>query len=167
MGGSPLPTALFRPLAFSQQVYYWEADSPNDTEKMKVLFLPETVVKLKNLTSHTQYLVSISAFNAAGDGPRSDPRPGRTHQAGRTNSRLSHEAPMLRGGTCGEAPMSGPGSQGPPGQASARSRRRKPVRAEPASLPSPQGLQAADLGLAHNHQGTFQVLQGLPVRLAN
>nr|XP_053782234.1 protein sidekick-1 isoform X3 [Desmodus rotundus] len=63
------------------KVYYWEADSPNDTEKMKVLFLPETVVKLKNLTSHTQYLVSISAFNAAGDGPRSDPRPGRTHQA--------------------------------------------------------------------------------------
>ncbi|KAF6082866.1 sidekick cell adhesion molecule 1 [Phyllostomus discolor] len=63
------------------KVYYWEADSPNDTEKMKVLFLPETVVRLKNLTSHTQYLLSISAFNAAGDGPRSDPRPGRTLQA--------------------------------------------------------------------------------------
>lgn len=51
---------------------------------MKVLFLPETVLKLKNLTSHTQYLVSISAFNAAGDGPQSDPRQGRTHQAGRS-----------------------------------------------------------------------------------
>ncbi|XP_035870614.1 protein sidekick-1 isoform X1 [Phyllostomus discolor] len=63
------------------KVYYWEADSPNDTEKMKVLFLPETAVRLKNLTSHTQYLLSISAFNAAGDGPRSDPRPGRTLQA--------------------------------------------------------------------------------------
>lgn len=50
---------------------------------MKVLFLPEPVVRLKNLTSHTEYLVSISAFNAAGDGPRSDPRQGRTHQAGR------------------------------------------------------------------------------------
>ncbi|XP_032728664.1 protein sidekick-1 [Lontra canadensis] len=63
------------------KVYYWEADSQNETEKMKVLFLPETVLKLKNLTSHTQYLVSISAFNAAGDGPQSDPRRGRTHQA--------------------------------------------------------------------------------------
>ncbi|XP_059010449.1 protein sidekick-1 isoform X2 [Mustela lutreola] len=63
------------------KVYYWEADSQNETEKMKVLFLPETVLKLKNLTSHTQYLVSISAFNAAGDGPQSDPRQGRTHQA--------------------------------------------------------------------------------------
>lgn len=53
---------------------------------MKVLFLPETTVKLKNLTSHTRYLVSISAFNAAGDGPRSDPQQGRTHQAGRSPS---------------------------------------------------------------------------------
>lgn len=66
-----------------RQVYYWEADSQNETEKMKVLFLPETVLKLKNLTGHTPYRVSISAFNAAGDGPRSDPRQGRTHQAGR------------------------------------------------------------------------------------
>uniref|UniRef100_A0A8C6E6Y3 Sidekick cell adhesion molecule 1 n=1 Tax=Moschus moschiferus TaxID=68415 RepID=A0A8C6E6Y3_MOSMO len=63
------------------KIYYWEADSQNDTEKMRVLFLPETTAKLKNLTSHTTYLVSISAFNAAGDGPRSEPQPGRTHQA--------------------------------------------------------------------------------------
>ncbi|XP_074246586.1 protein sidekick-1 isoform X4 [Saimiri boliviensis] len=63
------------------KIYYWEADSQNETEKMKVLFLPEPVVRLKNLTSHTKYLVSISAFNAAGDGPRSDPQQGRTHQA--------------------------------------------------------------------------------------
>ncbi|KFO25348.1 Protein sidekick-1 [Fukomys damarensis] len=63
------------------QIYYWEAGSQNETEKMKVLFLPEPAVKLKNLTSHTKYLVSISAFNAAGDGPKSDPRQGRTHQA--------------------------------------------------------------------------------------
>ncbi|XP_049758675.1 protein sidekick-1 isoform X3 [Elephas maximus indicus] len=63
------------------KIYYWEADSQNETEKMKVLFLPETSVKLKNLTSHTKYLVSISAFNAAGDGPTSDPRQGWTHQA--------------------------------------------------------------------------------------
>uniref|UniRef100_F6PJU3 Sidekick cell adhesion molecule 1 n=1 Tax=Equus caballus TaxID=9796 RepID=F6PJU3_HORSE len=63
------------------KIYYWEADSRNETEKMKVLFLPETAVKLKNLTSHTKYLVSISAFNAAGDGPKSDPRQGHTHEA--------------------------------------------------------------------------------------
>ncbi|KAL2298923.1 hypothetical protein Nmel_014533, partial [Mimus melanotis] len=48
---------------------------------VKVLFLPETSVRLKNLTSHTRYLVCISAFNAAGDGPRSSPAQGRTHQA--------------------------------------------------------------------------------------
>ncbi|XP_048186046.1 protein sidekick-1 isoform X1 [Perognathus longimembris pacificus] len=63
------------------KIYYWEADSQNETEKMKVLFLPEPLVKLKNLTSHTKYLVSISAFNAAGDGPKSQPLQGRTHQA--------------------------------------------------------------------------------------
>ncbi|XP_057606118.1 protein sidekick-1 [Hippopotamus amphibius kiboko] len=63
------------------KIYYWEADSQNETEKMRVLFLPETTAKLKNLTSHTEYLVSILAFNAAGDGPRSDPRRGCTHQA--------------------------------------------------------------------------------------
>ncbi|XP_006504775.1 protein sidekick-1 isoform X1 [Mus musculus] len=63
------------------KVYYWEADSRNETEKMKVLFLPEPVVKIKDLTSHTKYLISISAFNAAGDGPKSDPCQGRTHQA--------------------------------------------------------------------------------------
>ncbi|XP_006859935.1 PREDICTED: protein sidekick-1-like [Chrysochloris asiatica] len=63
------------------KIYYWEAGSQNETEKMKVLFLPETTVKLKNLTSHTKYLVSISAFNAAGDGPTSQPQQGRTQQA--------------------------------------------------------------------------------------
>lgn len=63
------------------KIYYWEGDVQNDTEKVKVLFLPETTVRLKNLTSHTRYLVCISAFNAAGDGPRSRPSAGRTHQA--------------------------------------------------------------------------------------
>ncbi|XP_009073929.1 PREDICTED: protein sidekick-1-like, partial [Acanthisitta chloris] len=62
-------------------IYYWESDTQNDTEKVKVLFLPETTVRLKNLTSHTRYMVCISAFNAAGDGPRSSPSQGKTHQA--------------------------------------------------------------------------------------
>lgn len=77
-------------LCSAQQVYYWEADSRNETEKMKVLFLPEPVVKIKDLTSHTKYLVSISAFNAAGDGPKSDPCQGRTHQAGRSSRLFYH-----------------------------------------------------------------------------
>ncbi|KAM6054614.1 protein sidekick-1 isoform 1-T1 [Chlamydotis macqueenii] len=63
------------------KIYYWESDIQNDTEKVKVLFLPETTIRLKNLTSHTRYMVCISAFNAAGDGPRSSPSQGRTHQA--------------------------------------------------------------------------------------
>ncbi|XP_069726618.1 protein sidekick-1 isoform X1 [Phaenicophaeus curvirostris] len=63
------------------KIYYWESDNQNDTEKVKVLFLPETTIRLKNLTSHTRYMVCISAFNAAGDGPRSRPSQGRTHQA--------------------------------------------------------------------------------------
>uniref|UniRef100_A0A803SQ68 Sidekick cell adhesion molecule 1 n=1 Tax=Anolis carolinensis TaxID=28377 RepID=A0A803SQ68_ANOCA len=63
------------------KVYYWEEDSRNETEKVKVLFLPETSVRLKNLTSYSKYLVCISAFNAAGDGPKSSPGQGRTHQA--------------------------------------------------------------------------------------
>lgn len=78
----------------SPQIYYREAGGQNATEKVKVLFLPETAVKLKNLTSHSRYLVSISAFNAAGDGPRSEPRPGRTHQAGRRGGRAS-ASPLL------------------------------------------------------------------------
>ncbi|XP_066545960.1 protein sidekick-1 [Amia ocellicauda] len=63
------------------KIHYWEKDNQNETEKMKILFLPETTVRLKNLTSYTSYLVKISAFNAAGDGPRSEPRRGRTQQA--------------------------------------------------------------------------------------
>ncbi|XP_025025150.1 protein sidekick-1 [Python bivittatus] len=63
------------------KVYYWEEDSQNDTEKVKVLFLPDTSIRLKNLTSYSKYLVSISAFNAAGDGPKTSPGEGRTLQA--------------------------------------------------------------------------------------
>ncbi|XP_029432778.1 protein sidekick-1 isoform X2 [Rhinatrema bivittatum] len=63
------------------KIYYWETDNQNETEKTKVLFLPETMVRLKNLTSYAKYSFSVSAFNAAGDGPRSDRRQGRTHQA--------------------------------------------------------------------------------------
>ncbi|XP_043945033.1 protein sidekick-1 [Protopterus annectens] len=63
------------------KIYYWEEGYRNETERMKVLFLPETTVRLKNLTSYTVYAVSISAFNAAGDGPKSDAKKGRTLQA--------------------------------------------------------------------------------------
>lgn len=53
---------------------------------MKTLFLAENSVKLKNLTGYTAYMVSIAAFNAAGDGPRSTPTRGQTQQAGREKS---------------------------------------------------------------------------------
>ncbi|KAL4624411.1 protein sidekick-1-like [Arapaima gigas] len=63
------------------KIYYWEKDNQNETEKVKILFLPETSVRLKNLTSYTSYMVRLLAFNAAGDGPLSEPRRGRTLQA--------------------------------------------------------------------------------------
>ncbi|KAJ8253833.1 hypothetical protein COCON_G00204450 [Conger conger] len=63
------------------KIHYWEQDGQNETEKVKILFLPETTVRLKNLTSYTTYVVKLSAFNAAGDGPLSEPRTGRTLQA--------------------------------------------------------------------------------------
>jgi len=44
--------------------------------------MPEGGVKLKNLTGYTTYMISVAAFNAAGDGPRSPPTRGRTQQAG-------------------------------------------------------------------------------------
>lgn len=58
-------------------------DNQNETERVKILFRPETNMRLKNLTSYTYYMVKLSAFNAAGDGPFSEPRRGRTLQAGK------------------------------------------------------------------------------------
>ena len=54
----------------------------NDTERLRTLFLPELGAKLKNLTGYTTYLISVAAFNAAGDSPRSPATRGRTQQAG-------------------------------------------------------------------------------------
>ncbi|XP_026510348.1 protein sidekick-2 [Terrapene carolina triunguis] len=63
------------------KIYFWEAQRQNGTERVKTLFLPENGAKLKNLTGYTSYLITVSAFNAAGDGPRSAPVRGRTQQA--------------------------------------------------------------------------------------
>ncbi|NWW94823.1 SDK2 protein, partial [Rhynochetos jubatus] len=63
------------------KIHFWEAQRQNETMRVKTLFLPEKGVKLKNLTGYTSYWVSIAAFNAAGDGPRSPPVQGRTQQA--------------------------------------------------------------------------------------
>ncbi|XP_032897024.1 protein sidekick-1 isoform X2 [Amblyraja radiata] len=63
------------------KIYYWERENQNDTEKVRVLFLPENTIRLKHLMSYTMYVVSVMAFNAAGDGPRSQPAEGRTEQA--------------------------------------------------------------------------------------
>ncbi|XP_036408661.1 protein sidekick-2-like [Megalops cyprinoides] len=63
------------------KVYFWEFQQRNETERLRTLFLPEGGVKLKNLTAYTTYMISVVAFNAAGDGPRSSPTRGRTQQA--------------------------------------------------------------------------------------
>lgn len=67
---------------FCLKIYFWEFQLQNETERLRTLFLPELGVKLKNLTGYTTYMISVSAFNAAGDGPRSTPTRGRTQQAG-------------------------------------------------------------------------------------
>lgn len=64
------------------QIHFWEEQRQNESARVKTLFLPETGVKLKNLTGYTSYWVSVAAFNAAGDGPRSPPVKARTQQAG-------------------------------------------------------------------------------------
>ncbi|XP_064323092.1 protein sidekick-2 isoform X2 [Phalacrocorax carbo] len=63
------------------KIHFWEAQRQNESARVKTLFLPENGVKLKNLTGYTSYWVSVAAFNAAGDGPRSTPVQGRTQQA--------------------------------------------------------------------------------------
>uniref|UniRef100_G3P9R9 Sidekick cell adhesion molecule 2a n=1 Tax=Gasterosteus aculeatus aculeatus TaxID=481459 RepID=G3P9R9_GASAC len=63
------------------KIYFWEFQLQNETERLRTLFLPELGVKLKNLTGYTTYMMSVAAFNAAGDGPRSLPTRGRTLQA--------------------------------------------------------------------------------------
>ncbi|XP_025892646.1 protein sidekick-2 [Nothoprocta perdicaria] len=63
------------------KIHFWEAQRQNESARVKTLFLPEGGVKLKNLTGYTVYWVSVAAFNAAGDGPRSAAVPARTLQA--------------------------------------------------------------------------------------
>lgn len=70
------------------QIHYWERDKQNQSEKVKVIFVPDTRVHLTNLTSYTPYLVTLTAFNTAGDGPPSDPRGSRTLQSGRERRQL-------------------------------------------------------------------------------
>uniref|UniRef100_A0AAY4C1I2 SDK1 protein n=1 Tax=Denticeps clupeoides TaxID=299321 RepID=A0AAY4C1I2_9TELE len=77
----PPPVETQNGIIQGYKIHYWEMDNQNETEKVKILFIPETTVRLKNLTSYTFYLVKLSAFNAAGDGPMSEPRRGRTLQA--------------------------------------------------------------------------------------
>ncbi|XP_078414728.1 protein sidekick-1 isoform X2 [Cetorhinus maximus] len=77
----PPPTESQNGKIQGYKIHYSELQNQNETHKLKILFLPENTIRLKNLTSYTMYMVSVSAFNAAGDGPRSDPVEGRTHQA--------------------------------------------------------------------------------------
>lgn len=72
------------PALLPLQIYFWEFQRKNVTERLRTLFMPEAGVKLKNLTGYTNYMISVAAFNAAGDGPRSSPTRGRTQQAGKS-----------------------------------------------------------------------------------
>ncbi|XP_054891934.1 protein sidekick-2 isoform X1 [Poeciliopsis prolifica] len=72
------------------KIYFWEFQLQNETERLRTLFLPELGVKLKNLTGYTTYMISVAAFNAAGDGPRSLPTRGRTQQAAPTAPSYIH-----------------------------------------------------------------------------
>lgn len=47
-----------------------------------MVFVPHTRVLLANLTSYAPYLLTLAAFNTAGDGPPSDPRGARTLASG-------------------------------------------------------------------------------------
>ncbi|XP_052361828.1 protein sidekick-2-like, partial [Oncorhynchus keta] len=58
------------------KIYFWEFQLQNETERLRTMFLPELGVKIKNLTGYTTYMISVAAFNAAGDGPRSPPDQG-------------------------------------------------------------------------------------------
>ncbi|XP_061684994.1 protein sidekick-1 isoform X2 [Syngnathoides biaculeatus] len=66
------------------KVHYWQKDKQNQTEKVKVVFVPDTNVHLGNLSSYTSYLLTLTAFNTAGDGPPSDPRGAHTLQSAPT-----------------------------------------------------------------------------------
>lgn len=77
-------------VALRLQVHYWERELQNQTEKVKVIFVPDTQVHLTNLSSYTPYMVTLTAFNTAGDGPPSDPRGARTQQSG--TRRIHHHS---------------------------------------------------------------------------
>uniref|UniRef100_A0A803XSF5 Sidekick cell adhesion molecule 2 n=1 Tax=Meleagris gallopavo TaxID=9103 RepID=A0A803XSF5_MELGA len=117
------------------KIHFWEAQRQNESARVKTLFLPETGVKLKNLTGYTSYWVSIAAFNAAGDGPRSTPVTARTQQAApsapgsirfseltTTSVNVSWEPPPLPNGILEgyrlvyEPCMPVDGAPGPPGE---------------------------------------------------
>nr|XP_055046951.1 protein sidekick-1 isoform X1 [Misgurnus anguillicaudatus]XP_055046954.1 protein sidekick-1 isoform X1 [Misgurnus anguillicaudatus] len=77
----PPPVETQNGIIQGYKILYWEMDNQNETERFKILFRPETNMRLKNLTSYTYYMVKLSAFNAAGDGPFSEAKRGRTLQA--------------------------------------------------------------------------------------
>ena len=66
------------------QIHYWERERQNETDKVTVVFVPDTSARLANLTSYTHYMLTLTAFNTAGDGPPSEPRGARTQQSGRS-----------------------------------------------------------------------------------
>lgn len=92
------------------QIHYWERDKQNQTEKVKVIFVPHTRVHLTNLTSYAPFLVTLTAFNTAGDGPPSDPRGARTLPSGEEYSLIlflpafKSDVRLIRCSLCSPAP---------------------------------------------------------------
>ncbi|KAJ3614352.1 hypothetical protein NHX12_017926, partial [Muraenolepis orangiensis] len=56
--------------------YYWEQQHQTDKE-----FVLDTSAVLANLSGYTHYMLTLTAFNMAGDGPPSEPRGARTQQS--------------------------------------------------------------------------------------
>uniref|UniRef100_UPI00358F1309 protein sidekick-2-like n=1 Tax=Myxine glutinosa TaxID=7769 RepID=UPI00358F1309 len=67
----------------------------NESERIRVLYLPETSVRLKGLEGFTRYSVRIIAYNTAGLGPSSSIATGRTLPAAPSAPSFIHFADVL------------------------------------------------------------------------
>uniref|UniRef100_UPI00358E061C protein sidekick-1-like n=1 Tax=Myxine glutinosa TaxID=7769 RepID=UPI00358E061C len=67
----------------------------NESERIRVLYLPETSVRLKGLEGFTRYSVRIIAYNTAGQGPSSSIATGRTLPAAPSAPSFIHFADVL------------------------------------------------------------------------
>ncbi|XP_078723352.1 LOW QUALITY PROTEIN: protein sidekick-2-like [Lampetra fluviatilis] len=80
----PPPAGAHNGIIQGYKVYYSDAGrreaggAAAAPESARTLFLPETSVRLRNLTGYTAYAVAVCAYNSAGEGPRAGPVTART-----------------------------------------------------------------------------------------